>query len=79
MKHFYAYRIFLNQEIPNNQVKIEFRSKKESFIDFFLRLQEQKSVKFNEYGEHVIIFENKLGEDIYLLKLAKSNNLISLH
>ncbi|MBP1223150.1 hypothetical protein [Flavobacterium sp. 1355] len=70
MKHFYAYRIFLNQ-IPNKQVLIEFRSKKESFIDFFIRIQDQQTIKFNDYGEHVIIFEKKLGEDIYLLKLAK--------
>ncbi|WP_394775866.1 hypothetical protein [Flavobacterium sp.] len=71
MKHFYAYRIFLNQDIPNSQIKFEFKSKKDSLIDLFQKIENEQTIKFNDYGEHVLIFENKLGENIYLIKLAK--------
>lgn len=72
MKHFYAYRIFLNQVIPkHSQVLLEFKTKKEAFLDFFLKVEKERSIKFNDYGENLIIFEKKLGENIIILKLAK--------
>jgi len=69
MQHYYAYRIFLNQD----KYLLNFKNKKEAFLELLQNLK-VTNAKFFDYGEHHIIFKEQRGENIYILQLAKKQN-----
>lgn len=71
MEHFYAYRIFLNQN-KKEQLELNFKNKKETFVEVLNEIQ-RKTIAFQDYGEHYMIFNQKKGENIYILQLAKKH------
>lgn len=69
MEHFYAYRVFLNQD----KTLLTFKNKEETFLDVINKIK-SSNVYFHDYGEHILIFQKQKGENIYIFQLAKKQN-----
>lgn len=65
MQYFYAYRIFLTPRSP-----INFKKKEESFREALESIK-RETLTFKDHGEHLVIFKQQKGDNIFIYQLAK--------
>lgn len=67
---YFAYRIFLNQQMG----ELVFKPKEDVFINAFELIKEQKRNEFQDYGrEHILYYIKGLGRDIHIMQLARKH------
>ena len=76
MSEYYAYRIFLNEYI-SNQEKLFPQTKEESFKSLFEQVQESIRIEFNDWGiSHIIFHYKRLSEEIVIWQFARKQDFI---